>query len=60
MDYAANLLYLYASADVLRALNAYIDDAKRENFQKLISAMRNDLNIKDDYETAEVMFFTAQ
>lgn len=61
MDYAANLLYLYASGDVLRVLKAYIDDGKTENFQRLISAMRNDLNIRrGDFGTAEVIFFNAQ
>jgi len=64
MDYAMNLLYLYASTEVVETLNKCIDllnqqgkiEESKEAFQTLISAMRHDL-IKGEKQIEKIEIF---
>jgi hypothetical protein len=59
LDEVTNPLYLYASGDVIRALKAYFANSELEQFQKLIFAMRNDINMKQDLTESEIEWFRA-
>ena len=64
IDNAMNLLYLYASTDVVEDINKFIDllnqpdkiEEAKEAFQTLISDMRHDL-IKDEKTVEKIEIF---
>ena len=60
LDEATNILWLYGSDNVLKALNAYFTSSgKTEQFQNLIFAMRKDL-IKTGLTSSEIEWFRAK
>ncbi len=59
MDEVTNMLYLYASGDVIRALKAFLTNSRLEEFRDLVFSMRKDLNIKPDLTASEIEWFRA-
>jgi hypothetical protein len=59
LDEATNVLWLYASDDVLKALNAYFSSGETGQFQNLILAMRKDLKIETNLQASEIEWFRA-
>jgi uncharacterized protein YjgD (DUF1641 family) len=65
IDEATNLLWLYASDEVLRALKSYFasdldlisSTALEMAYRNLILAMRNDLNIKTNLAVSDIIPF---
>lgn len=59
LDEVTNMLWLYASDEVLRALDTYLSSEGSKNLSDLILAMRKDLKIKTKLNASEIQWFRA-
>jgi len=59
LDEVANMLWLYASDEVLMALGTYLSSEGSKNLSDLILAMRKDLKIKTKLNASKIQWFRA-
>ena len=59
LDEVTNMLWLYASDEVLEALNAYLSSGGTTSLNDLVLAMRKDLKIETNLSASEIEWFRA-